>query len=181
MTRLFEQLLKTILVIMLMPAKGLADSVYETEPEFLARAFGRAVPAANVLWLSGERKMSVTEILGHPYSALRVRYWCQAGNSAWILDEIGKEQPITVGIIVDGSYIRNLRVLTYRENRGGEVASPAFTDQFAGVSMADNGSLSSRIDSISGATLSVNALTRLANMALYLHNDSGCNDDPEQP
>ena len=69
-----------------------------------------------------------------------------------------------------------LRVMTYRENRGGEVSTPAFTDQFDGVALAADGVLDANIDGISGATLSVQALTRMASLALYLHNDSGCKD-----
>ena len=154
-----------------------AASVYETTAEFLDRAFAGALPEASVVWLSGERKSSVRQLLGHDYPALRVRSWCQSGRSAWILDEIGKELPITVGIIVDKDYISSLRVLTYRENRGGEVATPSFTDQFNGVALEGYDSLNTKIDGISGATLSVQALTRLAGMALFLHTDTGCNND----
>lgn len=160
----------------MMPALLDAASVYETQSEFLDRAFGGSPPQPGVIWLSGERKTSVRQLLGHDYPALRVRNWCQSGRSAWILEEIGKELPITVGIIVDRDYISSLRVLTYRENRGGEVATPSFTDQFNGASLGANETLDTRIDGISGATLSVQALTRLAGMALLLHADSGCNN-----
>jgi uncharacterized protein with FMN-binding domain len=94
-----------------------------------------------------------------------------------VLEEVGKELPITVGVVVDNSYIKSLRVLTYRENRGGEVATPAFTDQFMDVALEDNGTLDASIDGISGATLSVRALTRLAGVALFLHADSGCGNE----
>lgn len=167
---------KALLIFLLMPITVSAESVYETRAEFLTRAFGNSVPETEVIWLSGETKSTVGKILGHPYAGLRIQYWCRAQHSAWILDEIGKEQPITVGIIIAGSYIKSLGVLTYRENRGGEVATPAFTDQFLDVSIKVDGGLSKKIDSISGATLSVNALTRLANMALFLHDESGCGD-----
>lgn len=157
-----------------LPAPAGAATVYETQAEFLDRAFSNSPPEPNLLWLSGERKSAVRQILGHDYPALRLRYWCQADRSAWVLEEIGKELPITVGIIIDRSYIRNLRVLTYRENRGGEVATPAFTDQFNDASLVGNGKLDTGIDGISGATLSVQALTRLATMALLLHTESNC-------
>ena len=160
----------------LLPAMGHAISVYETHAEFLDRAFNGASPDTALIWLSGERKSVVSELLGHDYPALRVRYWCQAARSAWVLEEVGKELPITVGVIVEKDYIRSLRVMTYRENRGGEVSTPAFTDQFDGVALATGGDLDANIDGISGATLSVQALTRLATMALYLHSDSGCKD-----
>jgi len=159
------------------PTLLFAASVYETSAEFLDRAFATTPPEPGVIWLSGDRKSSVRQLLGHDYPALRVRNWCRSGRSAWILEEVGKELPITVGIIVDKNYISSLRVLTYRENRGGEVATPSFTDQFNGVALDGSDTLNTKIDGISGATLSVQALTRLAGMALFLHADSGCNND----
>ena len=89
---------------------------------------------------------------------------------------MGKALPITVGVVVEKDYIKSLRVLTYRENRGGEVVAPAFTDQFNGVSLTEDDALNQTIDGISGATLSVWALSRLAAIALFLHADSGCNN-----
>jgi len=169
--------LKKILVglsCLLLPLMAAASSVYETQAEFVERAFSGSPPEPRVVWLSGERKLAVQQMLGHDYAALRLRYWCQAQRSAWILDEIGKELPITVGVIINSDYIESLRVLTYRENRGGEVSTPAFTDQFYGVALDDDGALNAAIDGISGATLSVHALTRLANMALFLHSDTEC-------
>ena len=160
--------------VLCLPSLALAASVYETQDEFLERAFGASPPGPDIIWLSGERKKAVAQLLGHDYAALRLRYWCQGVRSAWVLNEIGKELPITVGVIIDGSYITSLRVLTYRENRGGEVATPAFTDQFNHTALAGDGGFDANIDGISGATLSVRALTRLANLALYLHQDSGC-------
>jgi len=159
-----------------LPAMVFPASVYESEPEFLGRAFSGSPPGPAVLWLSGDRKSAVRQLLGHDYPALRLRYWCRDGRSAWVLDEIGKDLPITVGLIVEAGTIRSLRVLTYRESRGGEVATPAFTDQFTGASLDDDRRLSAPIDGISGATLSVQALTKLAAVALFLHAESGCND-----
>jgi hypothetical protein len=154
----------------------LAVSVYETQAAFLDRAFAGTPPQPEVTWLSGDRKSTVRQLLGHDYPALRLRYWCKAGSSAWVLEEIGKELPITVGVVIDKDYIRSLRVMTYRENRGGEVATPAFTDQFNGAALSVDNTLNTNIDGISGATMSVHALTRLANVALFLHNDTGCDN-----
>ncbi len=171
-----KQLSVLLLPWLMLPSWVSAASVYETQSEFLNRAFSGPPPDPAVIWLSGERKTVVRQILGHNYAALRLRSWCRAGRSAWVLDEIGKELPITVGVIVENDYIKNLRVLTYRENRGGEVATASFTDQFNGAGLETNGGLDTRIDGISGATLSVQALTRLASMALFLHSDTGCKD-----
>lgn len=173
MVRLQRKLI-TLLICLLLPSLVAAASVYETQADFLSRAFGGSTPEPAVVWLSGDRKQTVRQLLGHDYAALRLRYWCQSGRSAWVLDEIGKELPITVGVIVNGDHIESLRVLTYRENRGGEVSTPAFTDQFYGVALNPEGALNTSIDGITGATLSVQALTRLANMALFLHSDTGC-------
>ena len=159
-----------------LPALVFSASVYETQADFLSRAFNDSPPEPNILWLSGDRRTAVRQILGHDYPALRLRYWCQDDRSAWVLEEIGKELPITVGIIIENTYIRNLQVLTYRENRGGEVATPAFTDQFNDAELEMNNKLDVTIDSISGATLSVQALTRLAKMALFLNTKSSCKD-----
>lgn len=162
-------------LVLFWPGRAFPASVYETQPDFLDRAFSGSPPAPEMLWLSGERKSTVRRLLGHDYPALRLRYWCSDSRSAWVLEEIGKDLPITVGIIIDMGTIRDLRVLTYRESRGGEVAIPAFTDQFIGASL-EGEKLNVPIDGISGATLSVQALTKLAGIALYLNSDSGCGD-----
>ena len=130
MTEFQKQLSIMIVITLMLPSLATAASVYETQAEFLTRAFSDSPPEPRVIWLSAETKLAVNQLLGHDYPALRLRYWCQAGHSAWILDEVGKELPITVGVIIDNDYIESLRVLTYRENRGGEVATPAVTDQF---------------------------------------------------
>jgi hypothetical protein len=157
-----------------LPALAFAATVYETQAEFLDRAFSEAPPEPSVAWLSGDRKIAVNQILGHDYPALRVRYWCRDGRSAWSLEEVGKDLPITVGVVVVNNYIESLRVLTYRENRGGEGATPSFTEQFNDSALDEDSALNTNIDGITGATLSVRALTRLATMALFLHSDVGC-------
>lgn len=174
MLKSWKKVYVLIIVTLSLPVLVFAASVYETRAEFLARAYSNSPPEPGLLWLSGERKSAVRQLLGHDYPSLRLRYWCQDDRSAWVLEEVGKELPITVGIIVENNYIKNLRVLTYRENRGGEVATPSFTDQFNGVELEEHDHLDTTIDGISGATLSVQALTRLATVALFLHEDSGC-------
>jgi hypothetical protein len=64
-----------------------------------------------------------------------------------------------------------MQVLIYRESYGWEVRYPFFTDQFTGLQLDDDLHLTDSIDGISGATLSVNALTKLSRLALYLHNE----------
>jgi len=50
-----------------------------------------------------------------------------------------------------------------------EVRYPFFTDQYKDASLQKDKQLDRTIDGISGATLSVRALTKLARLALYLH------------
>jgi len=99
---------------------------------------------------------------------MRVRYWKREDRTAWIVEEIGKEKPITTGIVVAHGRIESVKVLVFRESRGWEVRHEFFTDQFRDAGLADDGALDRQIDSISGATLSVSAVTRLARMVLYL-------------
>ncbi len=153
---------------LLMLAATVRADVYQAPADFLAEVFQGQVPEPEVLWLRGEVKLRATAIMGHAYPALRIRYWRREATSAWILDEVGKEQPITTGIVVRDGRIARMRVLEYRESRGWEVRQAFFTDQFIDATLGGNDRLDRHIDNISGATLSVRALTRLARLALYL-------------
>ena len=108
---------------------------------------------------------------------LRIRYWGEGARTAWILEEIGKVKPITVGLVVNDDGLEKIRVLAFRESRGWEVRYPFFTDQFTGVGLMADHDLDRRIDGISGATLSVRALKKLARMALYLHEQTRLTHD----
>ena len=121
---------------------------------------------SKTLWLNHALKKRAETILDHPYQGLRVRYWQSGSRTAWVLDEIGKEQPITTGIIVENGKILSVDVLAYRESRGAEVQQSFFTRQFQGVSLTSNDKLSKKIDGITGATLSVWALQKVARLAL---------------
>lgn len=145
-----------------------AAGTYQTPAAFVAEMLGTPAPAPQVLWLSGPLRAGATEILGHEPPALRTRYWERAGRTAWVLEEIGKEQPITVGLVVHAGRLETMRVLVFRESRGDEVRHGFFTRQFQGAGLAPPHRLDRPIDGISGATLSVHALTRLARLALYL-------------
>lgn len=142
---------------------------YMTSGEFLDGAFPGGVPDSSTLWVNGELRQTVESVLGHAFGSLRVRYWLDGDSSAWILDEIGKDLPITIGVTVAAGEIRHVRVLEFRESRGWEVRYPFFTDQFRHARLRMNGRLDREIDGITGATLSVQAVTRIARIALLLH------------
>lgn len=158
-----------LIVMCVCASTAAARGVYQTPADFIAGAFNGRAPMPKQLWLDAVMQRDVAGILGHRYAALRVRYWAESGRSAWVLDEIGKDEPITVGVIVQNNAVKMLKVLVFRESRGDEVRHPFFTDQFAGARLRDGRALSKPIDSVSGATLSARALERLARLALYFH------------
>ena len=156
------------------PITGFAAE-YLTQEQFLGSVFGEQLPQPKVVWMKGDLRKSVEQILGHRYAGLRIRYWLtkdeQAEHlrTAWVLEEIGKELPITAGFVVVSSEIESVQVLAFRESRGSEIRYPSFTRQFHAVGLTPDHYLNSHIDGISGATLSVRAMTRLSRVALLLH------------
>lgn len=147
-----------------------ARGVYLPPSEFIQTTFAQPDKKTKVLWLSAELQASIKTILGHNYPTLRLRYWQEAQRTAWILEEIGKEKPITLGIVINQGKLEKLNVLIFRESRGGEIRYPFFTKQFINLSLNPSMHLTQPIDGISGATLSVRASKKLARLALYLHN-----------
>lgn len=138
---------------------------------FLQDGFAGKAPAHQMLWLTPDLKARAGKVLDHPYSGMRVKYWREGGRTAWVIDEIGKERPITIGVIVDGGRIAQVQVLAFRESRGGEVRYPFFTKQFVNVGLKDGDRLDGRIDGITGATLSVWAVTKVSRLALMFHGE----------
>jgi hypothetical protein len=122
------------------PPSFAADTVYQEPASFLEEYLPGCRRQA--LWLDKDAKVQVEDVVGHPFPGVRVRYCEAAGKTAWILDEIGKTEPITSGVVVD---------------QGHEDA----------VLEADR-SLDRPIDGITGATLSVWALNRQVRLALLL-------------
>jgi len=167
-----------ILILLLsFPFLLFAKGSYQEPHDFIAQAFNSLPPKPSVMWITGDTKDGVKKIMEHDLTSLRLRYWGKAQRTAWVLDEIGKEKPITVGIIVNQNQIEQVKVLVFRESRGGEVRYPFFTEQFLGSQITTNHSLSQNVDGISGATLSVRALKKLATLALYLHKKSQFNHE----
>ncbi|MFC7004142.1 FMN-binding protein [Bowmanella sp. JS7-9] len=163
MARLF------ILLASLLCATAQAEDVYLTPAEFIQQALG-SVPKPAVIWLDDSVKDDIDQIMARRYEKLRVKYWREQDQTVWIMDEIGKESPITVGIHIKNSQIQQVKVLIYRESRGDEVRHDFFTNQFIDTRLDNELQLDQHIDGITGATLSVRALTKLSRLALYLHN-----------
>lgn len=157
------------LLLVIAPAAGFGKGIYQEPEEFIREVYSGDPPEPGRLWITRELKEEINKIMQRDLGVMRLRYWLKDGRSAWILEEIGKERPITTGIVVNRGQIETVRILIFREVRGWEVRYPFFTDQFTGAILEEDNSLDRSIDGISGATLSVNAVTKLARLALLLH------------
>ncbi|MEE4217614.1 MAG: FMN-binding protein [Xanthomonadales bacterium] len=143
-----------------------AETVYQSTADFLDENLPGCERKA--LWLKQDAKTEIEELLDRPFPGVRVRY-CGAGEkTAWILDEIGKTEPITSGVVVNGGRLERLRVLVFRESRGGEVHREAFVRQYQQAALDGKFRLDRDVDGITGATMSVNAVNRQARLALLL-------------
>ncbi len=145
-----------------------AKGIYLEPEKFLEQVFENNPPKPEKIWVTKDLKSDIKSILGHDLNVVRLRYWDNGIKTVWILEEIGRDKPITVGLVVKENKIEQLNVLIFRESRGWEVKYPFFTDQFKQATLTMDKKLDRNIDGISGATLSVNALTKLARLALYL-------------
>ena len=149
-------------------AQGAHAEEYLSMEQFLTQVFGESVPAAQKMWVSKEQREVATEQFGLGRPSMRVRYWLEGDRSAWILQEIGKEKPITIGVGLRAGQVETVRILAFRESRGWEVKYPYFTEQFTGATIDAEQRLDRRIDGITGATMSVDAVQKVVRWALYL-------------
>ena len=177
-----KYLIVFVTVMLFSPLVG-ARGVYISSKGFIEGAFSGAAGAGGgnvesektagkstlkVIRLTPESQREIKQILGKPYPAKRIRYWKRGERSAWIIDQIGKTEPITVGVVVEQGKILELKILVFRESRGAEVRHSFFTDQFLGLNLNPSKKLSDYVDGITGATLSVIAVKKVARLALYL-------------
>lgn len=163
---------RVLLALSLLAGAALARADL-TLDEFLARSFAAPpAPTPAMLWLTPAIKQRAAVILGHDFPGLRTRYWRQGERTAWVLEEVGKEQPITMGVVVEKGQILNIEVLAYREARGGEIRHGFFRRQFERATLTPGDRLDRPIDGITGATLSVGAMTRIARLALAFHDEA---------
>ena len=150
---------------------------YMSQQEFFNSVQQSLSPAekfqTKTLWLKKEIQSEVSNILDHKYPKLRVRYKISDGSkpptSVWYLDEIGKERPITFGVSIKNSRVQMIQVLEFRESRGYEISIPAFAKQFEDIGVDDEHNLDQNIDGITGATMSVSAMKKIARLAILLH------------
>jgi hypothetical protein len=135
--------------------------------QFLNQIFKSDIPTSQRYWVNKESQEIIKKQFNPSQIKLSYRYWHKDDLTVWVLDEIGKERDITTGIVINKDKIDKVQVLVYRESRGGQVQNDRFTQQYNNKSSDNN--FIKEIDSISGATLSVNALNKQVKMALWLN------------
>ena len=136
--------------------------VYMTKKQ----AFEVAFPGADKVekekqWLTDVQRQAIGELCLQTIKETRFTFYVGKKNGKpmgyLLIDNIiGKSFPITFFTLLntDGT-VRDVEIMVYREPRGWEVKNQAFLSQFFGK---DSTSDSREINSITGATLSVNAL-----------------------
>jgi Na+-translocating ferredoxin:NAD+ oxidoreductase RnfG subunit len=93
-------------------------------------------------------------------SVLRVSRGDSLLGFAAIGNVLGKDQPITFLVAIDPTdRLKDVDILVYREPYGGEVAYEPWRRQFRGKSAGDSLRVGKEIRNISGATISVHAVT----------------------
>ena len=80
--------------LMALACRGRAEE-YMDRDRFLALAFASTEPEMKTLWLNAAARSAAEDAVGWAPQALRLRYWHADGRTAWILEDVGKEQPIT--------------------------------------------------------------------------------------
>lgn len=159
------------ILFLLTGAFSFGKGTYQTPDDFIKESLGAEAVERKVFWLEAQDRDIIESILSHKFHKLRIRYWQKAAETVWILDEIGKEAPITMGIHVSNGAIKNVRILIYRESRGDEVRHAFFTRQFLDAILTEDHALDRKIDGITGATLSVRAVTKMSRVALWLDSE----------
>ncbi len=166
--RLLPILRTGLLVILVVAASQVAAITYQTPVEFLKQEFGETTPAPRALWIKRDLNVRLQSILQHKPGFMRARYWKHAAKTVWILNEIGKTELITFAVLIENNTISKISVLEFRETRGWEIKHDFFTRQFLKARLNPDLSLSKSVDNITGATLSVRAMQKIARVALLL-------------
>lgn len=148
----------------------------EPPEQFAATVFG-ALPATQTIRLSGDVQKGVKEAYGGRYPGFSISYWQQSNRRVWALRARGKHGFVHAGLVTQDGRVVRIKILSSKEQRGRMIETPRFLDQFAGAGLKEGAKLDRRIDGISGATYSVNAVKNMARVALYL--DSFVREDDE--
>lgn len=133
---------------------------YLTEKQALDLIFKDLSVEKNQITISPEQKKVIQKKLKRKIKESSVSYYVGKKNGAdtmyaWILDEQGKDFPITfiVGINKNIS-VEEVAIMVYREKRGSTVKGKRFLNQFKNKTTADPVEIDNDIIHVTGATIS---------------------------
>lgn len=141
-------------------------TVYQTEDQATRECFPSADAfGSEAIRLDDEARVRIQESAGRPVFEHEILV-----RSAWkgdallgyavVSEDMGCYKPITYLVATDtDGRVLDVRILVYRESRGGEVARRRFRNQFVGKSGDDPIRQDRDITNVSGATTSVRAIT----------------------
>ena len=107
------------LVLMTSQVAFAMETVYQEPDDFIEQNLSGC--HQQVLWLKSDTKTEIERLVERSFPGMRVRYCEKDGKTGWILNAIGKTEPITSGIIINDGRVEQVRVLIFRESRGSEV------------------------------------------------------------
>ena len=145
----------------------MAGPIKENSEKHIMSQFSQDVTISmNTLKLNKKNKTSVQNQVKQAFFRNELYYWKISQNDTIIayafLDNVkGKSMPITFMVILntDGTII-NTNVIKYREPYGGEVSNNRWLEQFNEKNEKSNYDVGKTIDGITGATISVNSLSK---------------------
>jgi len=116
----------------------------------------------------GQTERVCRESLGYTYPSTEILYYTTATSRVWTIMTRGRHGIVTSQFEIGDGAIRNIRVLSSKEQRGRQIKSQRFLRQFEGVSLSARNALNKRVDGITGATISSKAVNDAALLALKL-------------
>ena len=134
---------------------------------FVESSLGR-LPAEKRILLQGDVQEAVRSAYDGRYPAFSIPYREQDGKRVWVLKAQGKHGYVKAGFVIQDGRLLNPWVLSSKEQGGRGIETSPFLKQFEGVGLKGPSQMDRRIDGLSGATLSVNAMKKMARTALVL-------------
>ncbi|MCF7796444.1 MAG: FMN-binding protein [Lentisphaeria bacterium] len=127
------------------------------------------------LALQNDARTVAEQTAGQAFLLDKLYYWeIRSGESILgyaVLDNVkGKAHPITYLVLFSSELkVQRVRVIRYREQIGGAIQEPRWLEQFRGRDRHSGFDPGRHIDGISGATISVNAISRgVQRITVYL-------------
>ena len=145
----------------------MAGPIKENSEKHIFSQFSQDINISmHTLKLNKKNKQTIQNQAQQIFYKDELYYWKISQNDTTIayafLDNVkGKSMPITFMVILNKEgTIKNTNVIKYREPYGGEVSNNRWLEQFNEKNEKSNYNVGKTIDGITGATISVNSLSK---------------------